>query len=257
MSNEKYTLNNPSTQTNLDQKYKEYMEKHFNIASGTVIDKLNIFPRFVSRQSMSLFLAKHEIFRQILCIHGSIVECGVFTGGGLFTWLQLSSIYEPINHNRKIIGFDTFEGFLSISENDVCVTDDNDTFKKIGGYSFKGKKELLDCAEIHDLNRVIGHIPKIELIEGDAVQTIAEYVNNNPHLIISLLFLDFDLYEPTKTALQYLFPRIPKGGIIAFDELNQSQWPGETLAVLEEVGLQNLKIKRFPTTPAISYAAIE
>jgi hypothetical protein len=35
----------------------------------------------------------------------------------LFTTLR--NIYEPYNMSRKIIGFDTFEGFPSVSPQDV------------------------------------------------------------------------------------------------------------------------------------------
>ena len=56
---------------------------------------------------------------------------------------------------------------------------------------------------VNDFNRPNGHIPKIEFIQGDANVTIPEFVQDNPFLIISLLYLDFDIYEPTKTALKY------------------------------------------------------
>ncbi len=92
---------------------------------------------------------------------------------------------------------------------------------------------------------------------GDATTTIPRYVEKNPHLVVSMLYLDFDIFEPTKVALECLLPRIPKGGVIGFDELNQKQWPGETLAVMEQVGLRNLRIHRFPYTPALSYAVVE
>ena len=81
-------------------------------------------------------------------------------------------------------------------------------------------------------------------------------IEANPHTVVSLLYLDFDLFEPTVTALKHFMPRMPKGSVLAFDELNQVQWPGETQAVLEEVGLQNLAIQRFPFTPALSYAVL-
>jgi hypothetical protein len=47
-----------------------------------------------------------------------------------------------------------------------------------------------------------------------------------------------DVYEPTKTALKYFLPRMAKGSIIAFDELNFKSFPGETIAVLEEIGVK-------------------
>lgn len=51
-----------------------------------------------------------------LNIKGSIIECGVHQAGGVFTWAKLSSIYEPYNYHRKIIGFDTFKGFPSVKK---------------------------------------------------------------------------------------------------------------------------------------------
>lgn len=88
-------------------------------------------------------------------------------------------------------------------------------------------------------------------------KTIPKYIKDNPHLIVSLLYLDLDLYEPTKIALHNFMPRMPKGSIMVFDEINVDQWPGETLAVLDEIGISNLRIKRFEFAPLISYAVIE
>jgi hypothetical protein len=81
------------------------------------------------------------------------------------------------------------------------------------------------------MNRPVGHVPKVELVKGDANITIPKYIEDNPHVVVSLLYLDFDIYEPTKTALKYFIPRMPKGSIIAFDELNSPHWPGGTIAV--------------------------
>ena len=65
------------------------------------------------------FLAKYELFKKILNIKGSIVECrSTQEGGGLFSWAHFSTILEPYNYHRKIIGFDTFEGFKNLSNED-------------------------------------------------------------------------------------------------------------------------------------------
>lgn len=252
---EKYALTNSVTQTINDQLYKRQMEQFYSDASGSNIDKLNNFSRFTSRQSLSLFLAKNEIFQHILPIHGNIVECGVFMGGGLFTWAQLSAIYEPINHGRKVIGFDSFDGFPQLGEMDRD-SDEITEHKVQGAYKFEHLSELQKNIELFDLNRNLGHIHKMELVKGDALQTIPQYMADNRHLVVALLYLDFDLYEPTKIALKHFLPRMPKGAVIAFDELNQKQWPGETLAVLEEVGINNIRIQRVPYTPSLSYAIL-
>ncbi len=98
--------------------------------------------------------------------------------------------------------------------------------------------------------------PKIELVKGDATVTIPKFIKDNPHIIISLLFLDFDLYEPTKAAIDYLVPRMPKGGVLVFDEINNESWPGETVAMLEKFKISNYKISRFNFDPNISYIVL-
>ena len=112
-------------------------------------------------------------------------------------------------------------------------------------------------AEVYDKNRYLGHINKIELIKGDATKTIPDFIEDNKHLVLSLLFLDFDLYEPTKVAIENFLPRMPKGAIVAFDELDNPIWPGETSALLETVGINSLRIKRIEFDPYIGYAVIE
>lgn len=215
--------------------------------------KLQAFPLWVRRQDIAYFMAKYEIFKQIIHVNGSIVECGVFVGGGTATWLHCSSILEPYNHTRKIIGFDTFEGFPSIDEKDTQTGTSEHLVK--GGLDTHNSMydELKSLIQIHDQNRPISHVNKVELIKGDACTTIPKYVNDNPHLLISLLYLDFDIYKPTKDALRVLYKRVVKGGIIAFDELNCRQYPGETIAMLEELDLTKVELKRFPFTTHLSY----
>ena len=96
-------------------------------------------------------------------------------------------------------------------------------------------------------------MPKVKLVKGDAVKTVPKYFEENPHTIVALLYLDFDIYEPTKVALKTIMPRMPKGAIIAFDELNESRWAGETVALLESLDINKYKIKKFPEEPHISY----
>lgn len=252
---EQFSMLNPRHQTEKDKEFSKRMSVYFSKSLGTNMDKLRHFTKFVPRQTLSLFLAKHAIFKRILNVHGHIIECGVFLGGGLMTWAQLSAIYEPYNHIRRIVGFDTFEGFTNICDEDK--TDKNLDILCEGGLAVNAYDDLQECIQLYDLNRPIGHIPRVELVVGDAVQTIPQYVQNNPHLVVALLYLDFDLYKPTKVALEHFLPRMPKGAVLAFDELCQEQWPGETQAVLEAVGLQHLRIRRFTFAPQISFAVLE
>ena len=76
------------------------------------------------------------------------------------------------------------------------------------------------------------------------------------HHDLALLFLDFDLYEPTKKALDLFVPRMPKGSVLCFDELNCPKWPGETLALLEAFDVRDISIQKFPFEPYMSYIVL-
>jgi len=250
----KYRFKEPKTSTKENINYLKGMEEYFGTSFGTTIEKLANFTKYVPRQNLTYFLAKYEIFKKILNIHGSIVECGVLFGGGLMTWAQLSAIFEPVNHTRRIIGFDTFAGFPSISKSDKGSTS---KFFHKGGLAVNTFDDLKKSIELYDSNRFLNHIPKVELVKGDVVRTIPKYLRENPHTVVSLLYLDMDIYEPTKAALKNFAPRMPKGAIIAFDELNSKTWVGETKAVLEILGINNLKIQRFPFNTFLSYVILE
>jgi len=71
------------------------------------------------------------------------------------------------------------------------------------------------------------------------------------------LYLDFDIYQPTKVAIENFLPRMPKGSIIVFDEINNPDFVGEPKAVLDTIGISNLKIKRFSFNTFMSYAVLE
>lgn len=233
--------------------YKKKNNNFFDISQFSTDDKLKNFTKYIKRKDLSRFLVYYELFKKQLIVKGSIVECGVHQGGGVFTWAKLSSILEPYNYQRKIIGFDTFTGFPSVSKNY-----DNLNFakKKLFKENINIINDLKKAELFYDSERYLSNIKKIELIEGDATKTIPEYIKTNQHLIISLLFLDFDIFEPTKIALKNFIKRIPKGGIIAFDEVNNPQWPGETKAMLEELNIANHQLESFIFEPNISFIKI-
>ena len=220
-----------------------------------LIEKIEAFPKYVSRQALAKFFTKYELFKQILHVNGSIVECGCLHGAGTLAWAKMSTIFESANHTRKVFAFDTFEGFPSVREEDTKTG----TFHGLerGGLIGSPEESVRNAVQLYDLNRAISHIEKVKLVKGDIMQSADKFVEENPHLVVALLYLDFDLYEPTKKALEVFVPRMPKGAVIAFDELNAEIFPGETQAVNEVLGLQNLRIQRFPFDSYVSYAVIE
>ncbi len=210
------------------------------------------FPLYTPRQDLSHFLVRHELFKKILSVRGSIVEAGVFRGAGLMTWAQLSAIYEPINYQRQIIGFDTFAGFPKITPADTAGRVKNPLARR-GGLATDSYQELRAVIKFYDQNRSLAHMPKVQLVKGDFMKTGREYLKQNPHLIISLLYLDFDIYEPTREALRLFLPRLSKGSLIAFDEVDNPDWPGETKALLESLDLNHYPLQQFSYEPNISF----
>lgn len=226
----------------------------FERNSGPWEQKLENFPKYVRRQNLTRFLALYEVFQRVLRVKGSVIECGVHQGFGILTWAKLSAILEPVNLTRRIYGFDSFEGFPDLSSKDLVGPG---AHVKPGDLNADSQAEINELISIHDSTRFLGHIPKVRLIAGNATETIPTFVADNPHLVVSLLFLDFDLYEPTKVALQHFVPRMPKGAVIAFDELDNPLWPGETAAMLEVCGANRLRIERLPFDPYIGYAVLD
>lgn len=221
----------------------------FNEGIGSLSHRLDNFPKFARRQKITRFLCLYEIFKEIINVKGSIVECGVNSGFSLFTWAHLSSILEMNNITRMIYGFDTFDGFSSTSEIDNSIYHE----PKDGDMTKNSYEELGKLIEIFNDNRFLGNLPKIKLIKGDVTKTAPKFLEQNKHLLVAMLFIDLDLYEPTKVALQTFLPRMHKGSILVMDEIDHPQWPGETLALLEELNIKDVEIKRVAFDPYISY----
>ena len=88
---------------------------------------------------------------------------------------------------------------------------------------------------------------------GDASIELNNYLKREPHTIIAFAYFDFDIYKPTKDVLKAIMPRLCKGSILAFDELNDADAPGETIALMEEIGLNNIKLERFRYASRVSF----
>jgi hypothetical protein len=219
-------------------------------SKSPILNKFQNFPKYARRQVVSRFVALYEIFKLQLNIKGSIVDCGVHEGMSLMTFAQLSAILEPYNYHRKIIGFDSFSGFPNLSKKDK-----KNKISKKNGFkpNYDSYDDLKKSIEVFDSNRFLSNKIKIEIVKGDAIQTIPLYLKKNKHLIISLLMIDFDIYEPCKVALDNFLSVMPKGSIIVFDELNNPHWPGETEALLEELNINKLEIQNYNFEPNISF----
>lgn len=219
------------------------------IAKSEILQNMGVF---LNRMNLSKILLMNELYQKIINVHGIVIEFGVRWGQNLSLFSNFRGIYEPYNYNRKIVGFDTFEGFININKKDGSKV-------KVGDYSVSDNYEdyLTNILSYHESESPISHKKKFELIKGDASVTFKEYLESHPETIVAFAYFDFDLYKPTKDCLSLLLPRVTKGSVIAFDELNCPEFPGETLALLETLGLSKYAIQRSPLTPLVSYIVVD
>jgi hypothetical protein len=183
----------------------------------------------------------NELYKKIVGIHGVIMEFGVRWGKNMVLYEVLRGIYEPYNFNRRILGFDTFEGFPSIDEKDGSSEN-----VQVKGMSVTSNYEdyLEKILDYHENESPVGHIKKYELIKGDASVQIHKFLQENPETIIALAYFDFDIYKPTRDCLEAIKKHVAKGTVIGFDELNVHTWPGETIAFKEVFELEKYTIHR-------------
>jgi hypothetical protein len=209
---------------------------------------------FIKRQDISTIIFKNELYKQILGVPGIVIEFGVRWGQNLALFESFRGMYEPYNHYRKIVGFDTFAGFPSVHEKDG-----HSEITTPGAYSVTDRYEeyLNEILEYHEQQSPISHIKKFELVKGDASVSIEKYLSAHPETIVALAYFDFDIYEPTRKCLEAIGPHLTKGSVIGFDELNDKDFPGETIALREVMGLSKYRLQRCPYMSVPSFLVIE
>lgn len=198
------------------------------------------YERFIASGSLDRYtklLARYELFKMVVDLPGDIVECGVLKGDGILFWARLIQIFNPLSR-RRVIGFDTFEGYRESSENKQDREAVESFLKKT---NYQGYSENQIMAKAESLN--LGH--RIQLIKGDANRSIRDYVQKNHGCRIALLNLDFDVYRPTLAALENLYPLVVPQGVIVFDEYGVHEW-GESSAVDSYFGDRGGTFKSFP-----------
>jgi hypothetical protein len=138
-----------------------------------------------------------------------------------------------------VIGFDTFESY---PQNTSRAYD-----RKTAAEFTKAQvadQELVSVKTIMNVAEQQGLADRIELVKGDASNTVDKYVTDNPGLRVALLNLDFVLYEPTLAAMKHLYPRVISGGVVALDEYGVHD-KGESEAVDEVLQGQRAQMHSF------------
>ena len=207
---------------------------------------------FLTPQTLSRVLYMDHLYKKILGVQGVVMEFGCRWGQNLALFSSMRGIYEPFNRLRKVVGFDTFSGFVNVDDCDG---------KDMNSSSYAVTKQYEDYLEkllsLQEKESPLPHLKKYELIKGDVCETVPQYLKDHPETIVALAYFDLDLYKPTKAVIDAIRHRIPKGAVIAFDEINDPACPGETLALLESFGINNFRIERYQYNARTSYFVYE
>ena len=238
-----------------EQMIRDEFFKHFRknpIPDNELLSNIGLF---LNSKNLARLLYIHYIYTQIVDVQGIIVEFGTRWGQNMALFSALRGIYEPFNRHRKIVGFDTFTGFPSISEKDAK----GHEIIKEGGFAVSADYEayLEQLLELQERDNPISHIKKFEIRAGDAILEIDKYLVEYPETIIALAYFDLDIYEPTKACLKAIKPHLVKGSLLAFDELNDHDSPGETIALREIMPLNSIRLRRYPFASRVSFFEVE
>lgn len=172
------------------------MSKNFEYENG--------FYATAEPRRFSKAISHLDFFRMTSHLRGEILELGVFKGNSLFRWIKFRDLLEN-TFSRKVIAFDIFGEFPETdfeddkAERKVFIEETNGGI----GISYEELNSLLDKQNLNE---------NVNIIKGDILKTLPEYLDNNPQLKISLLHIDVDLYEATDIALKKLFSHVVKGG---------------------------------------------
>lgn len=251
------------------------MEKHESSITSysdedSIAARMQIFERMKSydatpeeaERSLGLFLRSSllarifgiaEIYQKIIDLPGAVLDIGTWRGQTSVLCENLRSIFEPLHFNRRIISFDTFEGYVGFSEKDK-ETD----LHKDGTYGIQQLDYdvyLAELLDLHERSNAMGHNRgKHTVIKGDCRKTLPTFFEDNPNEFVSLAFFDVNSYQVTKDAFDTIFSRVVPGGYLAFWQMTRNSIPAEGRFYAENLLSQiDHEIKRTATYPGLCY----
>ena len=208
----------------------------------------------MNRISLSKVLFYNEIINNIIDIPGVITELGVQWGATTSLLYNLTSIHEPFNFRRRIVGFDTFSGFPSSS---ISSDEKKEGWKVNDLSTVDNIQEVVDkCLTSHQAFSAMKHMDRHEFVRGDVVKTLPAWLEKNEHETIAMCIFDMDLGIPTSEALKSIMPRCQKGTILVFDEYSHPRFREEGVAARKHLDTMKIKPIKSALLPYTSYVIL-
>jgi hypothetical protein len=161
-----------------------------------------------------LFLVQnaHQVIEE--GIEGDFAELGVHKGHSARVLADAIHVRDP---SRRLYLFDTFGGFDS---RDLEGIDQN-------------RPKLYSDTSLDAVRALVRHEDLCDYRSGYFPDSAAGVP---PEHRFALVHLDCDLYEPTRAALAFFYPRLEPGGLVVIHDYSSGHWPGVPQAVCEFLG---------------------
>ena len=202
---------------------KQYLEKRRRLSDTYGARELwsvaDHWPLYADIANLGRFMAISDLLRESLEVPGHVAEFGSWRGSNLLFLAKLLRIYDP-QGSKRVHCFDSFEGLETFTPKDGAAAGQKGEYAG----SFEELTDMIDLYGLQD---------DIDIHKGQIQDTLPAFIDGNPGVMMSFVYCDTDLFEPTTLILEHMHDRLVTGGLFVLDQWSDERWPGEGLAAKE------------------------
>lgn len=177
-----------------------------NLVFSTGLVKTNYDLSLDPQQFLELMLA----LQRGEFLEGDVIEVGVARGK---TTLFLNRFMDYLRSSKRYFAVDTFRGF---EQSDVAFEKNQRAKERFHYVEFSFNSPDLWKRTVIEHN----HLERVVMVTSDIKR-----VTFQPGQLFSTALVDVDLYQPTKAALDKIYPLVVEGGTIVVDDVSDRGGP--------------------------------